>query len=208
MENLNLTLYVSIIIPLGFAMIIFDKKARVNFLFMMIGLTVCLFCGELSTIVASQIPFSMRYITTNITPVIEEFFKALPILIYAFVYDPKKHQLYEAAIAVGVGFAILENAYILAGDADFATLIYGILRGLGAGTLHALATFLVGVGMSYIHKKPKLFYTGTVALLSTAIIIHSIYNSIISTDFYVIGMLIPVSIFIPTVLYLKKKKLL
>ncbi len=208
MENLNLTLFVSIVIPLCLAMLIFDSKARVNLIFLMIGITTCLFCGELSAILASYMPFSIRYITTNLTPITEEVFKALPVLIYAFVYKPKRQQLLESAIAVGVGFAILENAYILSSNANFANLSYGVLRGFGAGTVHALTTLLVGFGMSFIYKKPKFFYTGTVALLSVAIIFHSIYNNIMSTEYYKIGSVIPIAIFVPVILFLKKKKII
>ena len=208
MENLNLILFIGIVIPLGLMLLIFDGKARTDLIFLILGLTVCLFCGELSAILARFIPFSFRFLTTNLTPVTEEVFKALPILFYAFLYKPKRRELLEASIAVGVGFAILENAFLLAGNLPAVSVTTGILRGLGAGTMHAQTTLAVGVGMSFIHTRRKLFLTGTVALLSVAIVFHSVYNNIVSTPHGSWGVLLPISLFIPLVYVLKKKNLI
>ena len=206
MENLNLILFISIAIPLGLMLLIFEGRARTDLFFLIIGLTVCLFCGELSTILARFIPFSFRFLTTNLTPVTEEVCKALPILFYAFLYKPKRQQLLEASIAVGVGFAVLENAYLLASNLSVITVTTGVLRGFGAGTMHAQTTLAVGFGMSFIHTRRKLFATGTVALLSVAIVFHSIYNNIVSTPYGYWGALFPIVLFVLLFLILKKKK--
>ena len=109
-------------------------------------------------------------------------------------------------MAVGIGFAVLENAYYLLNSPTF-NMIDAIVRAFGAGLMHGMCTLLVGVGISFVKKQPKIFLVGTFALLSTAITYHGIYNMLIQSDYQAIGVLLPISTYIPFVVWrLKKKK--
>ena len=48
---------------------------------------------------------------TTFSPIIEEILKIIPIFICTFVMHPSRQDLIERSIAIGVGFAILENAF-------------------------------------------------------------------------------------------------
>lgn len=204
MGNLNLILFISFAAPLLMTLFVCKGKARTLLLFLFLGTVVCLFCGEFSAIIMRFLPFDQKFYTSNFTPLFEEVFKALPILVYAFLYKPKKHILLESSILLGVGFAILENAFILSGASFSISVIDALIRGFGAGMMHGVCTLFVGFGMTLVHVRPKLFYTGTVGLLSSAIIYHSVYNTLIQSQYRFIGFLLPVLTFIPILILLNK----
>jgi RsiW-degrading membrane proteinase PrsW (M82 family) len=99
-------------------------------------------------------------------------------------------------MAIGIGFALLENAYFLLNSDNF-TIIIAIIRAFGAGLMHGMCTLLVGVGISFVKKKRKLFAVGTFGLLSTAIVYHGIYNILIQSEFSTVGALLPIATYIP-----------
>ena len=62
-------------------------------------------------------------------------------------------------------------------------------------------TLLVGVGISFVKKKSKLFAVGTFGLLSTAIVYHGIYNILIQSEFSTVGALLPIATYIPFLIW-------
>jgi hypothetical protein len=72
--------------------------------------------------------------------------------------------------------------------------------------MHGMCTLLVGVGISFVKKKKKLFVVGTFGLLSTAIVYHGIYNILIQSRYSIIGALFPVATYIPFFIWRMKTK--
>ena len=107
-------------------------------------------------------------------------------------------------MAVGIGFAVLENAFYLLNSTSF-NMFDAIIRGFGAGLMHGMCTLLVGVGISFMRKKSKLFVVGTFALLSTAITYHGIYNMLVQSDFRLVGFLLPITTYIPFMVWRIRK---
>lgn len=195
MENVNLILYVAIAVPLFTVLLFGEIKSRMVVIFLLIGMTVGLFCGEVNTLVFNAIPLPEELFVVNISPVIEELCKALPIIAYAFLYCPSRKNLLISSFALGVGFAILENAIIIF-SVEKISLWFALIRGFGCGISHGLCTMAVGYGCSFIYKRRKLFYTGTFALLLLAIILHAIYNLLMIGNYVVIGSVSPIVLLI------------
>ncbi len=204
MGNLNLILFISFAAPLLMTLFVCKGKSRTLLTFLFLGTVVCLFCGEFNVIVMNALPFDRRYFTANFTPLFEEVFKAVPILVYAFLFKPKKRMLLECSVLVGVGFAVLENAYILGSSFSTVSIPIALIRGFGAGMMHGVCTLAVGYGMTFVHTKRKLFYTGTVALLSVATIFHSVYNTLVQSEQQLVGFVLPVVTFVPVLIILEK----
>lgn len=204
MGNLNLILFISFAAPLLVTLLVCRDKARTLLMFLFMGMVVCLFCGEFSGAIMNLLPFDYKYYTSNFTPLFEEIFKAIPILVYVFLYKPKKRTILECSVLVGVGFAVLENAFILGGMASAVSITDALIRGFGAGMMHCLSTFMVGYGMTFVHIKRKLFYTGTTALLAVATVYHSVYNTLVQSDHQLVGFLLPVLTFVPIMILLSK----
>ena len=200
MDNMIYILFISIFIPLLLMALLMEKKARLPILFMLIGIFVSVFASEVNGLLSKLLSMDMYSKTVIVTPVSEELLKALPILYYAVVISDKRERLFTAAMALGVGFALLENAYFLLNSDNF-TIIIAIIRAFGAGLMHGMCTLLVGVGISFVKKKSKLFAVGTFGLLSTAIVYHGIYNILIQSEFSTVGALLPIATYIPFLIW-------
>ena len=205
MDNLIYILFVSVFVPILLMACLIEKKARQPIVFMLIGIFVSVFAAEINGLLRTLLPLSNFEITIIVTPITEEILKAIPILICATVVTSKKETLFTASMAVGIGFAVLENAFYLLNDATF-NMIDAVIRAFGAGLMHGMCTLLVGVGISFVKKKSKIFVVGTFALLSTAITYHGIYNMLVQSDFEVVGFLLPLATYMPFIVWRIKNR--
>lgn len=185
---------------------IFKGRARATLGFLLAGIFMCLFAGEINGLILSRTALSMRFLTVNVTPIVEEILKAIPVIYVAFLLRPDRQFLLECSIAVGVGFATMENTCLLFDSASLLSAATIIARGLGAGMMHGISTLAVGFSMTVASSDRKLSYTGTVAALSAAIIYHSIYNIMVQSEHPVLGILLPAVTYIPLVIAMSKKK--
>ena len=108
-------------------------------------------------------------------------------------------------MATGIGFAVLENTYYLL-NVDTWNLFDAVIRAFGTGLMHGMCTLLVGAGITFVKTKRKVFWAGTFALLSTAIIYHGIYNMLIQSRYDLVGQLLPISTYIPFLVWRLRKK--
>ena len=205
MDNLIYILFVSVFIPILLMACLIEKKARRPIVFMLIGIFISVFAAEVNGLLRSLLPMDAFEITIIITPITEEILKAIPILVFATVLSAKKESLFTAAMAVGIGFAVLENAYYLLNYSSFQ-MFDAVVRAFGAGLMHGMCTLLVGVGISFVKKQKKIFFVGTFALLSTAITYHGIYNMLVQSDYQMAGFLLPISTYIPFMAWRVMKK--
>ena len=209
MDNLIYILFVSIFIPILLMACLVEKKARLPIVFVLIGIFISVFAAEVNGLLVDLLPMSAFELTIIVTPITEEILKAIPVLIFAIVLSAKKEALFTASMAVGIGFAVLENAFYLLNYSSF-NMFDAIIRAFGAGLMHGMCTLLVGVGILFVKKKPKLFVVGTFAMLSTAITYHGIYNMLVQSEYLVIGALLPIATYAPFLIWrlknIKKKK--
>ena len=196
MDNIIYILFVSISVPIMLMTLLVEKKSRLPIIFILVGIFISVLASEVNGLLVGILNMDMYSITTIVTPATEELLKMLPVLYYALVISDKKEKLFTASMATGIGFAILENAFYLLNYPNFA-MLSAIVRAFGAGLMHGMCTLLVGVGISFVKKKGKLFAVGTFGLLSTAIVYHGIYNILIQSDYILIGALLPIVTYIP-----------
>lgn len=207
MDNIIYILFVSISVPIMLMALLVEKKSRFAITFILVGIFVSVFSSEVNGLLEKMLPMDVYSVTVIVTPVTEELFKMLPVLYYAVFISDKKEKLFTASMATGIGFAILENAYYLLNYSDF-TMLNAVIRAFGAGLMHGMCTLLVGVGISFVKKKRKLFAVGTFGLLSTAIVYHGIYNILIQSEYSIVGALLPIVTYIPFFIWrfiIKKK---
>ncbi len=200
MENMIYILFICMFVPLLLSIPLIQKSSRGIMIFILIGISAALFISEVNGIMLQLFGYDTLFVTTTITPVTEEITKAIPILIYAFVITDKREKLLTASFAVGIGFALFENTYILINSVDDVTIQWAIVRGFSTALMHGICTAAVGYGMSFVKKKKKLFYCGTFSLLMLAIIYHGIFNMLVqSEELKYFGFLLPVATYIPLI---------
>ena len=205
MDDMIYVLFISIFVPILLMANLIEKKARLPIVFVLAGIFISVFVAEVNGVLQVLLPLSNYELTIIVTPMTEEILKALPILFYALVISDKTEALFTASMATGIGFAVLENAYYLL-NADSWNLLDAVIRAFGTGLMHGMCTLLVGAGITFVKKQRKIFWVGTFALLSTAITYHGIYNILVQSDYEIIGYLLPISTYIPSLLWRMKKK--
>lgn len=206
MDNITYILYICFLIPMLLSLFIMQKKSRLVVAFILTGTTVCLIAGEINTRIYLAIGKDMLYFTTTVSPVTEELLKALPILLFALFVSDNRQKLAQSAFAVGLGFAIMENMIMITQNLYSVDIKWAIMRGFGASLMHSICTVTVGIGISFVRKKKKLFYCGTLSLLMLAITYHSIYNTLVMSPHKYFGILLPICTYIPLLIFSFKRK--
>lgn len=208
MDCLIYILAVCICAPLLLMMLIADNKTRRLLGFMICGICIAVVTSEVNAIMRDMVFTSLDlfHITTSVTPVCEEIIKALPILFVAIFITDNRSILFTQAMSIGIGFAIMENTYILLKNVETVSLFWAILRGFSSGLMHSICTLLVGIGISMVRKRRKLFFTGSFALLVAASIYHSLFNMLIQSNYMYVGAMFPIITYLILVCVLYKKQ--
>lgn len=203
MANLIYILFICMVAPLLLSLPLMKSSSRRVMIYILIGITVSLFISEVNSRLLVLFNKDMLFVTTTITPVTEEIIKALPILLYAFLFSDDREKLLPIAFATGIGFALFENTVILVQNIDNVSIIWAIIRGFSTALMHGICTAAVGYGMSFVRKKRKLFISGTFALLSLAVIYHGLFNMLVeSKNLQYVGFFLPAITYVPLIIYL------
>ena len=201
-SNLSLVMYVCFLIPMLLSLFSLGRRERLAVGSILVGATVCLAVSGLNAHLYVLTGRDMLYYTTTISPITEEIVKALPVLVYAFAVSSDRDRLISISFAVGLGFAIMENMIIFTQNLSDMNVMWAIVRGFGAGLMHSVCTVAVGIGISLVRTKKKLFYCGTAALLMMAVTYHAIFNTVALSAYRTLGFALPVLTYIP-ILYFR-----
>ena len=109
-------------VPLLLLMTLLDRHSRLLVGFMLLGMLVAVSSYEINSTAQFLLGMSGREISVKVAPVVEELLKALPVLFYAALVCDDRRQLLPLGMSVGIGFALLENAYLLITYAEQVTL--------------------------------------------------------------------------------------
>ena len=205
MDNIVYAVFICLMVPMLMSLSLLQHRSRLVMGFVLIGSTVCLAASELNGLLFPYFDDMLSFCTT-ISPITEEILKALPILYFAFVISDNRTTLVQISFAVGLGFAIMENMTVLVQNLSDINIIWALIRGFGAGLMHSICTVVVGLGMSTVHKKKKLFVCGTIALLMMAITYHATYNTIVMSDYKYFAVVLPLLAYIPINRIVRKRK--
>ena len=116
-------------------------------------------------------------------------------LFFAVLVSDERKQILQLAMAVGIGFAILENAFLLLTYVDEVDIGWAIARGISTSLSHGICTLTVGCGIIFVRKQKKLFYTGTFALLALAMTFHATFNLLIQSQYDYVALALPIVIY-------------
>lgn len=198
-------IFICFVAPLALMLPFLQKQARWLIGFMLVGAAVAVSASELNSVLQMMWYLSPLDVSLRVAPVTEEVMKAIPILLFALLESDDRKKVLPLSMSVGIGFAILENTYVLVRNADSVSLAWALIRGLSTSLMHGMCTFLVGCGIIFVYKQKKLFYTGTFGLLALAVTFHATFNLLILSKWDRAGMLLPIIIYLAAQYILKKK---
>ena len=207
MEGLIVILFLCVSIPiLSVLTLLPDKRSKLFLGYLLVGMTVCLIASWGNTRLLELLGEDTLYVTTNVTPALEEILKAAAVLYFALVFSDDRDTLLSLSLAVGLGFALLENLVILTESIESVTVLWALARGLGAAQMHSACTAMVGMGISYVRKRRKLFFCGGFSLLIAAVIFHAIFNTLVQSPCRVLAFVWAALLFVPQVFFAARRR--
>ena len=174
-------IYICLAAPLLLAILCLRKGARQHLIFLLSGMTCCLFSAYVSSFLAGAVGVELATATYEIAPAVEETIKLLPVLFYLLVFDPDKKTAVSGAMLIAVGFATFENVcYVTTyGSSELLRLL---IRGFGTGAMHVVCGMLMAVGLFFLWDQVWLLIVGAFALLCLATRFHAIFNLFVNQD--------------------------
>lgn len=197
-------IFICFVAPLVLMLPFLQKQSRWLVGFMLIGAAVAVSASEINSMLQNIWGFTPLDVSLRVAPMTEEVMKAVPVLLFALLGSDDRKRVLPLSMSVGIGFAILENTYVLVQNADSVSPGWALIRGFSTSLMHGMCTFLVGCGIIFVYKQKKLFYTGIFGLLSVAVTFHAAFNLLICSRWYRAGMLLPIAVYLTVQLVRRK----
>ena len=186
---------ICMVVPLLLLMTLLNQQSRLLLGFVLGGMVLAVCAYEINTLVCGLFQISGPELSIKAAPIIEEILKALPVLFFAILVSDDRKLVLQLAMAAGIGFAILENAFLLITYVDEVNIGWAVVRGISTSLSHGICTMIVGCGIIFVRKQKKLFYTGTFALLAAAMTLHAIFNLLIQSPYDYVALALPIVIY-------------
>ena len=152
---------------------------RKNYIFIVLGFVCCIISAYLNTFFSVLYGAQETSAVLEISPVIEETVKLIPLLFGLIVFELQPQEGDNIIFNIAVGFATFENiCYLIQNGAGHFSFIF--FRGIGTGAMHVICGAIVGGGLAYVWQRTWLKIAGTCGLLGAAITFHAIYNLLIA----------------------------
>ncbi|NLC32451.1 MAG: PrsW family intramembrane metalloprotease [Clostridiales bacterium] len=188
-------------IPLVFLIILLKGENRLMMLFFAWGMVAFALSLPVNNLIHEQGGIPLSVLSVTWAPIIEEFFKALPLLYFLIRKQKTAFPLFSFALAAGIGFSIQENYTYLLGQTGAASSLtfYVILRSITTCLMHGMATGILGFGLTLIKEFSMIVLPLLFGLFSVSIILHALFNLYIASGVRLMGMLMPLLLYMVSV---------
>lgn len=154
---------------------------RKNYIFIVLGFVCCIISAYLNTFFSVLYSAQETSAVLEISPVIEETVKLIPLLFGLIVFELQPQEGDNIIFNIAVGFATFENiCYLL--EHGTGNLFYLLVRGFSTGAMHITCAFIIGYGLRVFRRPAALKASGIFALLCVAITFHAMFNMIMKTE--------------------------
>lgn len=167
---------------------------RKNYLFIVLGFVCCIISAYLNTFFSVLYNAQDTSAVLEISPVIEETVKLLPLLFGLIVFELCPEDGGNIIFNIAVGFATFENiCYLL--ENGTGNLFYLFVRGFSSGAMHITCAFIIGYGLRVFRRPAALRAAGIFGLLCVAITFHATFNMLMKNDGMIkqLGYAIPIA---------------
>jgi RsiW-degrading membrane proteinase PrsW (M82 family) len=185
-------------IPILFLTIAIKGEHKNLLLFFMWGMIAFLLSYLINTQLNNVLKMSVISLETSAAPIVEEFLKAVPLTVFLFVKKGKVYPIVVLAMVSGIGFSIQENYMYLFDmkNHDVSAVVAMVIRSITTCLMHGMSTAIVGYGISFLRNYKAMVIPFTFSMYSIAVIVHSIFNLFVGSKFHVIGLVIPIILYI------------
>ena len=198
--------YICLAAPLLLTILCLRKEGRRSLAFVLSGMTACLLSAYISAFFVGITGTGLADASYEISPVVEEIMKSLPLLFFLLVFEPEKRVVINGSMLIAVGFATFENVCFLTSYGT-SELLKLLIRGFGTGAMHVVCGMIIAVGIYYLWNQLWLRMVGGFALLCFAVTFHAIFNILVNQTGAVfwIGSIIPLTLIVVYLVFLRKR---
>ena len=191
--------------PLVVAVFCVPRFPRRSILFIISGMAACLLSSYISNFFARLMEADALGTSLEISPLVEEVLKLVPVAFYMMAYEPEKNEAASEALMVAVGFATLENAFFMLTN-NTGNTAHLMIRAFSNGAMHVVCGAVTAVVLRGLWDSQIFRVIATIGTLCLAITFHGIYNVLVNqqgSPAY-IGYALPVLIGIGTIILRRK----
>ncbi|MDO4869119.1 MAG: PrsW family glutamic-type intramembrane protease [Bacillota bacterium] len=186
-------IYICLMAPLLISLVCVRGRGRFLVLFLLGGMTVCLLSSYISTFISSVKGADILAASMEISPMVEEVMKFLPIAFYIIVFEPERENVIDGILTTAIGFATFENVCYLTQNGA-SEMLHLIIRGFGTGAMHIVCAAIMALGLRALWNRGIVLPAGMIGLIAVDATFHGIYNILVSQTGGVViaGYLIPI----------------
>ncbi|MDO4811396.1 MAG: PrsW family glutamic-type intramembrane protease [Eubacteriales bacterium] len=211
MVTMNFILFLLISPPILLMTLLVERKARLLLVFMAFGIFSAYLSGQINSVISAYVEVSAFDLSIHVAPVVEEFLKAFPVVVFFFAFKPDSHYILGCAVCTGLGFAFFENAWAFSQSVSWyptwQDVSFALSRGFGASMVHSICTLIIIYCLYICSKTRKLLITGTLASFSLICTIHSLFNVLIQSRYAAAPFILTIGIYAVLLWLSIKKKL-
>jgi len=197
------------LLPLLLLCLYLEKRARRIIISFCCGVVACLGAYHLNNAILSLFHLPETVLAVAIAPAVEELLKFTPILVVALIVNKGRRGSTANAYSVGIGFCLVENVYFLLKYLDSANLVWIIFRSIGTGLMHGMSATIIGLGIYFSRKKPKLRWLYLACTLFIAIAYHTLFNFLVQGGVImrILAILMPMVTYVFILLFVKQDEI-
>lgn len=172
---MDIALAVAYFLPICFLALFVGSIGKKFVMYLLWGFLASIPVFFLTPVLISSLP-ELTTPALTISPVLEEFFKALPLVLPAMMGKRTSHRnVLVYALAAGIGFSIMENWMLFGGESlsFFAVLV----RSFSTSLMHGCTAGIIGYGIILIRETHDQAVPSLVlGFFMTAVLIHAFFN--------------------------------
>ncbi len=197
--------YICIAAPLLLAVLCLRGEGRRSLSFVLAGMTSCLLSAYISTFLTQVAGIDLLMASHEISPVVEEVMKLLPVLFFILVFEPERWQVISGVLMVSVGFATFENVCFLTSYGT-SELLRLMIRGFGTGAMHVVCGMAIAIGLYRLWNQTRLRIAGGFALECLVITFHAVFNIFVNQSgvIFWIGSMFPLTLIFAYLVFFRK----
>lgn len=201
-------IFLGTIVPIIFLIVILRGENRLVMIFFAWGLVAFMLSLTINNAILTAQRTDIATLSVTWAPVVEELFKALPLVYFFLNSKERRFPVVYFAFAAGIGFSILENCtYLLNNFGSTASpLYYIVLRSITTSLLHGILTAVIGYGIMLLRRLKVLKFPLLFGLFSVAVILHGLFNIYIGSELKIVGLLMPILFYLIGLVLLSQNK--
>lgn len=197
-------IFLGTIIPMVFLIIVLKGENRLMMTFFSWGLIAFIGSLNVNNMIIKYSDISQSLLSITWAPIVEELFKALPMVYFLIKTKNTDFPIIFFAMASGIGFSIQENYLYLLNNIGMhgSPILYIVIRGITTCLMHGISTAILGYGLQMVRKIRIMTLPLLFGLFSISVTLHSLFNLYINSSLKLLGMILPIVLYILGVLIL------